>query len=325
MSEENRKGLLENKLRMELRRRGLAKRTEESYVGWYKKLVKFHNFKHPSEMNKEDVERFLTWLALEREVAASTQAQAFHAVLFLFRDVLGKPMEGIDAVRAKKPVNLPTVLTKEEVRRLIAEVPEGLPRCFVSLLYGCGLRVNEGLRLRVKDLDFGNGIIWIRCGKGGKDRCVSLPKRLIESMERQVTRARLAYEEDEAEGGARVYVDAALDRKYGGKASRSWTWYWVFPTGKRAIDPRDGEVKRHHILEGAVSHWLGKAVKQSAIPKKISAHTLRHSYATHLLQGGTDLRTIQEALGHSSVKTTEVYTHVLHALTGRAQSPLDDL
>jgi len=319
------KGELERKLRAEMRRRGLAIRTEATYVGWYKRFVKFHGMRHPVGMGAEDVERFLTYLAMEREVAASTQGQALNALVFLFREVLGMPLEGIDAVRAKKPKKLPMVLCKDEVKRLLSEVPEGLPRSFIGLLYGCGLRVTEGLRLRVKDLDFGNGVLWVRDGKGGKDRCITLPVKLKEALERQVARARLMYEEDMAEGGARVYVAKALDLKNGGKISRSWEWFWVFPTAKRTTDPRDGDLKRHHILEGAVTQWLTGAVKRAEIAKKVTAHTLRHSFATHLLQGGTDLRTIQEAMGHASVKTTEIYTHVLHAMAGKARSPLDEL
>lgn len=319
------RGELERKLRAEIRRRGLKLRTEATYVGWYKRFVKFHGFRHPMEMGVADVERFLTYLAMEREVAASTQLQALNALIFLFREVLGNKIEGINAVRARRPKKLPVVLSKCEMKDLLGEVQEGLARCFIGLLYGCGLRVSEGLRLRVKDLDFKNGVIWVRDGKGGKDRCISLPERLKGALGRQVEKARIQYDEDVSEGGSRVYVEMALDRKYGGSASRSWEWYWVFPTAKRAVDPRDGDLKRHHILEGAVSQWLSGAVRRAKIPKKVTAHTLRHSYATHLLEGGTDLRTIQEALGHASVKTTEIYTHVVHAMAGKARSPLDDL
>ncbi|GAA5484665.1 tyrosine recombinase XerD [Haloferula sargassicola] len=245
--------------------------------------------------------------------------------MFLFREVLKQPFEGVEAVRARRPHRLPVVLDREEVRHLLAVVPEGTPRCLVGLLYGCGLRVSEGLRLRVKDVDFGNGLVWVRQAKGKKDRCIAMPKRLADGLRRQVARARLMYEEDRSSGGSRVHVDESLDRRYGGKLSRSWEWYWVFPTAQRAEDPRDGDLKRHHLLEGAVSQWLSKAVKRAGIAKKVSAHTLRHSFATHLLQKGTNLRAIQEALGHSSVKTTEIYTHVVHAMEGRAASPLDDL
>ncbi|NJM38829.1 MAG: tyrosine-type recombinase/integrase [Akkermansiaceae bacterium] len=211
------------------------------------------------------------------------------------------------------------------MRSLLQKIGEGTPSVFARLLYGCGLRVNEGLRLRIKDVDFPNGLIWVRDGKGGKDRALTLPKNLIDALQRQIARARLLFDEDAAHGGARVFVEPALDRKYGGKLSRSWEWFWVFPTAERAVDPRDGEQKRHHLLEGAPSKWIKKAAAKAGIAKKISAHVFRHSYATHLLQSGTDLRTIQEALGHSSVETTQIYTHVVRAMSGMARSPLDDL
>ncbi len=318
-------GGVERELRAAIRRRGLAYRTEAGYVSWYRRFIRFHGLRHPREMGKGEVEAFLTHLAMERRVAASTQSQAFNAIMFLYRTVLKMPLEGVDAVRAKQPRRLPVVLSREETAKLLGEVPGGTPRCLVGLLYGCGLRVSEGLRLRVKDVDFDNGLVWIRQGKGAKDRCVSMPKRLAESLKLQVRRARLLFDEDEAEGGARVFVEPALDRRYGGRLSRSWEWFWVFAAAGRAVDPRDGETKRHHVLEGAVSQWLRKAVKGAGITKKVSAHTLRHSYATHLLQKGVDLRSIQEALGHASVKTTEIYTHVVHAMSGRTGSPLDDL
>lgn len=217
------------------------------------------------------------------------------------------------------------MLSREEVRAVLGGCRAGVPRLMLSLLYGCGLRVSEGLRLRVKDVDFSNGVVQIRDGKGGKERCLTLPGSLVDALRRQVEAARLLYEEDDAEGGACVYVDPALDRKSGGGYSKSWQWYWVFPSAVRGKDPRDGVVKRHHILEGAVSKWLKQAVAKAGLEKRVTAHVLRHSYATHLLQKGVDLRSIQEALGHSSVKTTEIYTHVVHAMAGRAGSPLDDL
>jgi len=228
-------------------------------------------------------------------------------------------------MRAKEKKRLPVVLSVDEVRRLLAQVPEGTPRTLVGLLYGCGLRVNEALRLRIKDADFENRLVWVREGKGGKDRSLSMPGRLAAALERQVAGARLLFDQDVESGGARVWVEPSLDRKHGHGLSKSWPWFWVFPAAARSVDPRDGLQKRHHLLEAAVSRWISGAVQRAGIEKKVSAHTLRHSYATHLLMKGIDLRTVQEALGHSSVKTTEVYTHVIHALSGRAGSPLDDL
>ncbi|MEM9400538.1 MAG: integron integrase, partial [Verrucomicrobiota bacterium] len=308
-----------------LRRCGLSYRTEGSYVGWYKRYVKFHGMRHPNKLGKIDVEKFLADLALNQHVSCSTQSQAMHSILFLYKEVMKQEIVGLDAPRAKKARKLPVVLSQDEIKRLLQAAQEGEPRVLIGLLYGCGLRVSEGLRLRVKDVDFENGLVWVRSGKGGKDRCLTLPKKMSDGLLRQRDRARLCFDEDEANGGSRVYVDAGLDRKHGGTLSKSWEWYWYFPARGRGIDPRDGVLKRHHLLEGAVSKWLRGAAKRAQIEKKFSAHALRHSYATHLLQKGTDLRTIQESLGHSSVKTTEVYTHVLHAMSGRASSPLDSL
>lgn len=219
------------------------------------------------------------------------------------------------------------------MRRLFDNSKPGLPQLVLSLLYGCGLRVSEGLRLRVKDVDFENSCLWVRNGKGGKDRCLALPESIRGDLERQVSKARIQYEEDVAVyGESRVYVESALDRKGGGRFSRSWEWFWVFPSAARGVDPRDREnpgssdvplLKRHHILEGAVSKWLKSAVKSAGIEKRVTAHVLKHSYATHLLQAGVDLRSIQELLGHANVKTTEVYTHVVKAMQGQVKSPLD--
>jgi len=321
---------LEDQIRKEIRRSGMSLRTEKTYVGWYKRFVRFHAMKHPSELGRVGVEQFLDDLALRRQVSAGTQGQALNALVFLFVRVMGCPAEDYNFRRAKRGKRLPVVLSKEEVKRLFSAMQEGFPLLFCRLLYGCGLRVSEGLRLRVKDVDFDNGVIWIREAKGHKDRCLEMPKRLAEDLNRQVARARHFYEEDESNGGACVYVDEALNRKFGGKAEKSWEWFWVFPAMRRSKDPRaeEGDEQkrmRHHVLESSVSRWLKTATEKADINKRVTAHTLRHSYATHLLQNGVDLRTIQEALGHASVKTTEIYTHVLHAINGRAGSPLDDL
>ncbi len=317
---------IEDRMRTAMRRRGLSYRTEDNYVSWYKRYVIYHGRIHPAELGEAGVEKFLNYLAGEMNVAPGTQNQAFSALLFLYRDVLKMELVGVNSRRAKTKKKLPVVLSKDEVRDLFKGCRDGIPSLMIRLLYGCGLRVSEGLRLRVKDVDFGNDCIWVRDGKGGKDRCLSMPANLRGELERQVGRARLQYEEDVATyGESRVYVDKALDRKSGGKYSRSWEWFWVFPTALRGVDPRDGEDKRHHLLEGAVSKWLKGAVAKAGIEKRVTAHVLRHSFATHLLQAGVDLRSIQQLLGHENLKTTEVYTHVLQAMTGRVQSPLDDL
>jgi integron integrase len=317
---------LEERIRTAIRRRGMSYRTEESYVSWYKRYVKYHGLRHPLDLGKDGIEDFLNYLASERNVAAGTQNQAFSALLFLYKEVLNMDMEGVNATRAKHKKKLPVVLSKDEIRRLFDHARVGLPSLMLQLLYGCGLRVSEGLRLRVKDVDFEGNCIWVRDGKGGKDRCVAMPENLREALERQVRQARIIFDEDvEVHGGSRVYVAEAMDRKYGGKTSRSWEWFWVFPTALRGVDPRDGESKRHHILEGAVSKWLKAAVAGAVIEKKVTAHVLRHSFATHLLQAGVDLRSIQELLGHENVTTTEIYTHVVKAMAGKVRSPLDDL
>ena len=246
--------------------------------------------------------------------------------MFLFCRVLGREREEYEFKRGKRGKRLPMVLSTGEVRSLLLASDEGMPRVLLGLLYGCGLRVSEGLRLRVKDVDFKNNCIWVRSGKGDKDRCLALPKSLVDGLGRQVERARLFYAEDEVNGGAKVYIDRSFDVKTRGNLASKWEWYWVFASAKRAMDPRDpGVMKRHHIIEGAVSRWIKQAVARAGIEKRVTAHTLRHSYATHLLQAGMDLRSIQEALGHSSVQTTEIYTHVVKAMAGKLQSPLDDL
>lgn len=317
---------LEEQIRVAIRRRGMSYRTEVCYVSWYKRYVKFHDFKHPGNLGGKGVEEFLNYLVGEKDVAAGTQNQAFNALIFLYREVLKMELVGVDAKRAKVKKKLPVVLSRDEVRRLFEESKTGLPSLMLRLLYGCGLRVSEGLRLRVKDVDFENGCVWVRDGKGGKDRCLAMPENLKTELRRQVTRARLIFDEDvENYGESRVYVSEALDRKGQGKCSRSWEWFWVFPMMKRGVDPRDGEQKRYHILEGAVSKWLKSATTKAGIEKRVTAHVLRHSFATHLLQSGVDLRSIQELLGHESLKTTEVYTHVLQAMQGKVKSPLDDL
>ena len=303
----------------------MAYRTEQSYVGWYRRFVRFHGKVHPKGLGVREVEAFLNHLAGDLDVAESTQNQAFCALLFLYREVLEIDLEGISAKRARKKKRLPVVLSKDETRAVLEAVRKPGYRLMTQLLYGCGLRVSECLRLRIKDVDFPNGLVWVRDGKGGKDRSLAMPERLRRQLQRQHDYARLVFEGDEEDGEARVWVPEALDRKSGGRFSRSWVWFWFFPSEKRAIDPRDGVRKRHHVLESAVSKAIRGAVEAAGVEKRVTAHVFRHSYATHLLQNGVDLRTIQEALGHSTVQTTEIYTHVVKAMAGRAKSPLDEL
>ncbi len=320
------KSSIEQQIKTKMRRASMSYRTEESYVGWYKRFVKFHGLKHPSSMGAMEIEAFLNHLAVNRQVSGSTQNQALSALLFLYKEVLQIDIQGLDARRSKKPRRMPEVLSREEVREILDLLPAGTPKVLISLLYGCGLRVSEVLRLRRKDVDFSNMVIQVRQGKGRKDRSLTLPKKLKEPLIRQVKKAKLIYDDDVTSFGAcEVFVEPALNRKSGHTFSQSWEWFWVFPSALRAADPRDGVQKRHHILEGAASKWIKQAVAKSSIAKRVSAHTFRHSYATHLLQSGVDLRSIQVALGHSSIKTTEIYTHVLHAIAGKTRSPLDDL
>ena len=316
---------LEERLRAEIRKQGMSYRTEQSYVSWYLRFVRFHKLRHPDSMGKEELSAFLNHLAINLNLRAATQSQALSALVFFFGNVMGWKQEELVFKRAKRGSRLPVVLSVEETKRLMAALPDGTPSLVAGLLYGCGLRVSEALRLRIKDADFDNGVVWIRAGKGDKDWCVTMPEKLREALVRQVARARCQFEEDEANGGACFYVDEALDRKSGHGYSRSFPWFWVCPAKAWSIDPRDKVKKRHHLQEATVSRWLKRAVLGAGIEKRVTAHTLRHSYATHLLQKGVDLRTIQEALGHSSVKTTEIYTHVVHAMSGKTGSPLDDL
>lgn len=321
----NNKGQLERDLRTAIRRRGMAIRTEASYVSWYRRFVKFHRMRHPMEVGQDGVEAFLNHLAINRDVAPGTQNQAFSALLFLYREVLKQEWTKLSAKRAKERQKLPVILSQEEMRAVLQKIPAGTPKVLISLLYGCGLRVTEALRLRIKDVDFPNQLIWVRDGKGGKDRSLTMPEGLRDALERQRCRARTQFEEDEATGGARVYVEPSLDRKSSGTFSKSWEWFWIFPAGKKSKDPRDGVLKRHHLLEGAVSKWLKKALKEVGVEKRVTAHTLRHSYATHLCIEGTDLKSLQEAMGHGSLKTTEVYLQLVRSLKGAPKSPLDTL
>lgn len=315
----------EDRITAELRKRGMAYRTEMTYVSWYKRFVRFHKMTHPDDLNKGHIESFLNYLSLEKEVSAATQSQALNALVFFFVKVLDRSAEEYKFVRGKVKRRVPVVLTKEEVRELLQAVPIGKGRTFLGLLYGCGLRVSEGLRLRVKDVDFGNKILSVLDAKGD-DRCVSLPERLEEGLRRELSQAQYFYDLDQqSDRESLIYVPPALNRKYGGNLSRQWKWYWMFPSKKPAIDPRGGEERRHHISEAWVSAVIKNALKKTTINKKVSAHTLRHSYATHLLQDGVDLRTIQEALGHRNLTTTEIYTHVLKSLNHEAKSPLDTL
>jgi len=322
MSEPPKPKKLLDQVREALRVKHYAYRTEESYVQWIRRYILFHDKRHPKDMGATEVEAFLTHLALQGNVAASTQNQALSALLFLYRYVLKQPLgEEVDAVRARPSQHLPTVLTVEEVQGLLQHL-EGLHQLLAKLLYGSGMRIKEGLRLRVKDLDFGQSQILVRDTKGNRDRVTILPNKIAELLQAHLVQVKQTHQDDLAQGYGAVYLPHALARKYP-NAEREWIWQYVFPAKKRGIDPRSGEVRRHHLDDGFLQRALKRAAEQAEIPKKVSCHTLRHSFATHLLEKGYDIRTVQELLGHKDVKTTMIYTHVLNRGGLGVISPLD--
>ena len=311
-----------DRVREVIRRRHYSYRTEQVYVDWIRRFIYFSGRRHPAGLGAEEVTAFLNHLAGEREVAASTQNQALSAILFLYKDVLEQPLPWLEGIeRAKRPARLPTVLTLDEVRRLLLAM-RGEKWLMASLLYGAGLRLSECLRLRVKDIDFGYRQILVRDGKGAKDRVTMLPASTMEPLRRQLLVAKALHEADLAAGCGEVELPHALQRK-NPRAARLWAWKWVFPSQKLSTDPRSGAVRRHHVYENFITRALQDAVRAAAIPKHVSCHTLRHSFATHLLEGGYDIRTVQELLGHSDVSTTMVYTHVMNKGARGVQSPLD--
>ena len=311
-----------DQVRGRMRRLGMAKRTEEVYVGWIRRFILSNDKRHPSEMGAAEVERFLTALAVHGQVSASTQNQALSALLFLYKQVLSIDLPWLDGVeRAKKPQRLPVVLSKAEVDALLGEL-HGIHWLMGSLLYGTGMRLMECVRLRVKDIDFEHGEIVIRQGKGGKDRRTMLPRSLRQPLQAQLAEASRVHERDKSAGFGRVWMPDALARKYPA-ASLEWGWQYVFPASVRSLDPRDGVERRHHLDESSLQRAVKRARVRAAVVKPATCHTLRHSFATHLLESGYDLRTIQELLGHKDVATTQIYTHVLNRGGQGVLSPLD--
>ena len=311
-----------DRLRAALRARHYSLRTEQSYVAWVKRFILFHGKRHPDEMGEPEINAFLSSLATDGRVAASTQNQALSALLFLYRHVLERPFPEMPSlVRAHRPARLPVVLTRDEVRRVLAGLG-GEPRLVATLLYGSGLRLMEALRLRVKDLDLSRNEILVRDGKGQKDRVTMLPAALKPDLAAHLKRVRALHDAALAAGGGDVHLPDAIRIKYPG-AAKSWPWQYVFPAGGESVDPRGGEIRRHHLPETAVQRAVKKAVAAAGIAKLASCHTLRHSFATHLLEGGYDIRTIQELLGHRDVATTMIYTHVLNTGGRGVKSPLD--
>lgn len=315
---------VEDRIREKMRFKHYSLRTEESYVGWYRRFVRFHGLRHPEELGAAEVEAFLTDLAVRKRVVAATQNQALNALVFLFKDVLEKPFEGVDAMRAQVSRRLPVVLSVEEMRKLLM-VMTGEEAVMAKLLYGCGLRVLECLRLRVKDVDLSGGKVEVRGGKNDKDRVLTLPKSLAGLLEAQLQRCRVIYDKDREEGVAGVYLPGAYDVK-SPTAAESWPWFWLFPSGSLSADPRaEGMVRRHHAHEARVGRALAAAVKAAGLEKKVTAHTLRHSFATHLVLRGVDIRSVQELLGHTDIRTTMIYIQLARAMRGEISSPLDDL
>jgi integron integrase len=305
-----------------LRVRHYSLRTERAYIAWIRRFILVNDKRHPRDLGVVEVEGFLTSLAVQGNVTPSTQNQALSALLFLYREVLGIDLPWMEnVVRAKRPRKLPTVLSRAEVQRLLAYL-DGRNWLLASVLYGTGLRLMECLRLRVKDIDFARNEIMVRDGKGAKDRRTVLPQALVEPLHREIERARLLHEEDLLSGFGAVWLPHALARKYP-NAPREFGWQYVFPAVARSVDPRDGVERRHHHDDGMLSRALKRARLRAGIEKPLSAHTLRHSFATHMIEAGYDIRTVQELLGHEDVATTQVYTHVLNRGAGGVLSPLD--
>lgn len=296
--------------------------TERAYLSWLKRLYRFSGGRPPSDLESEDVKDFMTYLAVEQNVSASSQNQAFNAILFLFRHVLDKDIDHIgEAVRAKKKQRLPVVLTRAEMDRLFGQM-RGLNLLMARTIYGCGLRLAECVKLRVKDIDFERNAVTVRSGKGDKDRETVLPTTLKQTLAAHLEKVHQLYDDDRCRGANGVMTPGALEKKYP-NAGKEWPWFWVFPSRKESRDPRSGILRRHHIYPGNLQRAIKSAGNRAVIPKRITVHTLRHSFATHLLESGCDIRTIQDLLGHSDLRTTMIYTHVIGKNRHGVVSPLD--
>ena len=323
-SSEKRKPKLLDLVRHKIQALHYSPRTEKTYIGWIKQFIFFHGKRHPVDMAEKEINEFLSFLAIKKHVTASTQNQALCAIVFLYRHVLNKDIGLMDGlIRAKRPGRLPVVLSKAEVRKIIRNL-SGVKKIIVMIMYGSGLRLMECLRLRVKDIDFSLNQIIVRDGKGNKDRITMLPQVVNISLKEHLKRVRKIHQQDRQDGYGRVNLPYALSRKYP-NASREWNWQYIFPATKRFKNPITGEQGRHHIHETAIQKSVKKAIRNAGIVKHAACHTLRHSFATHLLEDGYDIRTVQELLGHKDVRTTMIYTHVLNRGVRGVMSPADRL
>lgn len=312
------------RMRREIQGRHYSIRTEQAYLDWARRFIRFHGLQHPQDLGAKEVAEFLTHLAVERKVVASTQSQAKSALLFLYGQVLGLDLPWLDeVVSAKQTRKLPVVLTPSEVRALLNEL-SGTSGLIASLLYGTGMRLLEGLRLRVKDVEFERRELIVRDGKGKKDRVTVLPENVLLPLRDHLAYVQTVHAADLRERFGHVWMPDALALKYQ-QAARSWGWQWVFPSPRRSVDPRSGDQRRHHIHEHSFQKLVGIAARRAGIVKPCSPHVLRHSFATHMLQAGYDIRTVQELLGHSDVKTTMIYTHVMNRGGRGVRSPLDQI
>lgn len=312
-----------DRVRWHLRAKHYSIRTEQAYTDWIRRFILFHGKRHPRSLGEPEIAAFLSHLAINRNVAAATQNQALSALLFLYQQVLDRKLEFIPGIeRVRRPPKLPVVFTRAEARSVLAHL-SGDYRLMGELLYGAGLRLMELLRLRLKDVDFGYNQIIVRAGKGMRERHTVLPARLKHTLQLHVERVRQIHRQDLARGAGSVYMPGALDRKYP-NASRDWRWQYLFPAPKPSVDPRSGAVRRHHVGEKNLQNAVKAAIRAAGLSKAASCHTFRHSFATHLLERGTDIRSVQELLGHKDISTTMVYTHVLNKPGLGILSPLDD-
>ena len=309
-------------VRRQLRLKRMSPRTEEAYVGWIRRFVVFHGTRHPSNLGEREIAAYLTHLAVQGRVSASTQNQALAALLFMYQQVLRRPVGDVSQmVRAKKPVRLPSILTREEVRLVLGEM-RGVTRLAALILYGSGIRLMEGLRLRVHDLDFERQVLTVRGGKGDRDRVSVLPRAAIPALRAHLLNVQSRHVLDLKAGHGCVELPGALHLKIP-SAPRAWEWQWVFPATRLYVDKTTGEMRRHHLHETVVQRAVTEAARRSGVPRRVSCHTFRHSFATHLLEDGYDIRTIQELLGHRDVRTTMIYTHVLNRGGRTVNSPAD--